>query len=204
MFFTCGQEAIAQKLSDTRSLLGTARRLRATVADAEFAAWTARQRAGDVGPSVEERAVWKEALARIRGVPPEAQAGWMRRWWWRNFDDDALCFPCVEVEVRKHASCWRCWVGCNGWWHLGSGSWFKDIFQDQWERGDGFARKTDSRLYTLNYIRCYAVMHHLPKSRKVCLLGWHVLHYYSRVNWRLQWTFHKIPICVLKYILNIY
>ena len=150
MFFTCGQEAIAQKLSDTRSLLGTARRLRATVADAEFAAWTARQRAGDVGPSVEERAVWKEALARIRGVPPEAQAGWMRRWWWRNFDDDALCFPCVEVEVQKHASCWRCWVGCNGWWHLGGGSWFKDIFQDQWERGDGFARKTDSRLYTLN------------------------------------------------------
>lgn len=68
MFCTCSQEAIAQKLSDTRSLLGTARRLRATVADAEFAAWTARQRAGDVGPSIEERAVWREALAQVSSL----------------------------------------------------------------------------------------------------------------------------------------
>lgn len=75
------------------------------MADAEFAAWTARQRAGDVGPSIEERAVWREALARIRGVPPEAQARWIR-----NFDDEGFLmmmhYAFLAWKVQKQdASC---------------------------------------------------------------------------------------------------
>lgn len=69
------EEAISHTLSSTRTLLSTARRLRASVSDAEFAAHTARQRAtaAQTARTAEDEGLLREALARLRGEPVELQ-----------------------------------------------------------------------------------------------------------------------------------